>query len=170
MEEDKNSKERDENEKSIDDKEEELKGSEGEEATKQEKGKKDEETESEDALERCSLSQRKPTESDEEVRERSVLSGEVETEGEELEVDEESEVAKSRKLSESEEEVIEVFETGKAQVPPILSEPKSLKQKRQSLAGMMKNVTDKCPLPVEVRFGVAYVCVPASCIHYPTPT
>ncbi|XP_074534837.1 uncharacterized protein cep164 [Halichoeres trimaculatus] len=142
----------DESEKSIDEKEEELNGSEGEKVVnserKQEKGEEDEEIDSEDALERCSLSQRKLTESDEEVIERSVLSGGAETEGEELEVDEESNGAKSQKVLDSEEEAIEVFETGKAQVRPMLGELKSLKQKRETLAGM-KNVTDKCPLPVE---------------------
>ncbi|XP_034557696.1 centrosomal protein of 164 kDa-like isoform X2 [Notolabrus celidotus] len=111
---------------------------------RQEKGKEAEENESEEALERCSLSQRKLTESDEEVIERSVPSKGAETDGQGSEVEEESDALKPSKVSESEEGVIEVFETGKAQI-----RPKTLKQKRKALAGMMKNVSDKCSLPAE---------------------
>ncbi|XP_041660210.1 centrosomal protein of 164 kDa-like isoform X1 [Cheilinus undulatus] len=113
-------------------------------------GKKgEEESESEEALQRCSLSQRKLTESDEEGNDRSVQSQRVETEEERLEIDEESDLQKPLKVSDDEEEVVKVFETGKAQVQPKLSDIKTLNQKRKALADMMRNGTNKWPLPAE---------------------
>ncbi|TKS81355.1 Centrosomal protein of 164 kDa [Collichthys lucidus] len=114
-----------------------------------------EQEESDEALERCSLSQRKLTESDEEVIERCAQSEGGETEGGGPEVDEESDAQKPQTAPESEEEV-EVFETGAARIRPaklgeetMQSIRKNLDQKRKILAGMMKNVTKKCPISPE---------------------
>nr|XP_046244510.1 centrosomal protein of 164 kDa-like isoform X4 [Scatophagus argus] len=158
--EDKNDKERDELDKNTDDKEGQNECEEEEVKTnserEQEKEKEEEgsDTGSDEVLERCSLSQRRLTES--EVIERYVQSEAGETEGEGLEVDEESNAPKSQTASDSEEEVVEVFEAGTSQVQPAkldknttLGDPKTLDQKRKTLAGEMKNVTNKCPLPSE---------------------
>ncbi|KAM9359161.1 uncharacterized protein cep164 [Symphorus nematophorus] len=123
----------------------------------QEKEKEEEEgSESDEALDRCSLSQRKLTESDEEVIEKCVQSEGGETEGEGLEVDEESDAQKPQTAPESEEEVVEVFEIGTARVQPAKlgekatpSDLRTLDQKRKTLAGKMKDVTKKCPPPAE---------------------
>uniref|UniRef100_A0A3Q3F9I5 Centrosomal protein of 164 kDa n=1 Tax=Labrus bergylta TaxID=56723 RepID=A0A3Q3F9I5_9LABR len=158
-------KEKEEEETEKEKEEEETEKEKEEEET--EKEIEEEETESGEALERCSLSQRKLTESEEEVNERSVHSERADTEGEGSEVGEELEAAKPAPVSESEEEV-EVFEDGKGRVRPMLSDLRTLEQKRKTLAGMTKNVTDKCPALAEVRFGVASVCSHPR-IHYPTP-
>ncbi|XP_051255491.1 centrosomal protein of 164 kDa isoform X1 [Dicentrarchus labrax] len=156
-EEDKNDKEGDELEISVDDEEGQVE-SQGEEVEMDSEREQEEEGgESDEALERCSLSQRRLTESDEEVIERCVQSEGGETEGEGLEVDEESDAQKPHTAPESEEEAVKVFETGTAQVRPaelgdktIPSDLKTLDQKRKTLAaGKMKNVTKKCPLPAE---------------------
>ncbi|KAI3354560.1 hypothetical protein L3Q82_019066, partial [Scortum barcoo] len=160
---DKTDKERGELERSVgEDDEVGQKESEEEEVemnSKKEKKKEEEEEEgcevSDEALERCSLSQRKLTESDDEVLERCVQSEGGEMEGKGLEVDEESDAQKMPlTASESEEELPEVFETGTAQVRPAeLGEkmtPSGLKtfdQNRKALAGKVE--TKKCPLPAE---------------------
>ncbi|XP_078023425.1 uncharacterized protein cep164 isoform X2 [Epinephelus lanceolatus] len=153
-EEDKNDKDKDELEGSVDDDD----GHESEEEEvemnfkrEQEKEEQEEEGENDEALERCSLSQRK-SESDEEVLERCVQSEGGETEGEGLEADDESDACKPQTAPESEEEVVEVFETGTAQVRPAelsTSDLKTLDQKRKTLAGRMKDVTNNYPLPAE---------------------
>ncbi|KAM9317883.1 uncharacterized protein cep164 isoform 1-T2 [Pholidichthys leucotaenia] len=94
-----------------------------------------EEGESDEALERCSLSQRKLTESDE-VFERYVQSEGEDTEREGPEIEEESGGQKTQRASESEEEVIEVFKAETAQ-------PAQLGQKRPD------KETKNCPLSVE---------------------
>ncbi|XP_020500015.1 centrosomal protein of 164 kDa isoform X2 [Labrus bergylta] len=139
-------KEKEEEETEKEKEEEETEKEKEEEET--EKEIEEEETESGEALERCSLSQRKLTESEEEVNERSVHSERADTEGEGSEVGEELEAAKPAPVSESEEEV-EVFEDGKGRVRPMLSDLRTLEQKRKTLAGMTKNVTDKCPALAE---------------------
>ncbi|XP_044210486.1 centrosomal protein of 164 kDa-like isoform X1 [Thunnus albacares] len=159
-EEDKYDKERDELEGSIDGEggqnesvEEEVEvNSEG----VQEKENEEEDGESEEGLERCSLSQRELTESEEEVIERCVQSEGGETEGEGMEVEDESDAQKPQQASESEDEVVEVFEMEAAQVrtaergtKTMLSDVKTLDPKRKNLAGKMESVTNKSPLPAE---------------------
>lgn len=116
--------------------------------------------ESEEALvERCSLSQRKMTESDDEVIERCVRSEGGETDGEALEVDEESNAQMPQTAPESEDEAVEVFGAarGRSAEPDgetMLGDRKALDRKSETLAGEMENVTKKCPLPAEVGLGV----------------
>ncbi|XP_077963606.1 uncharacterized protein cep164 isoform X2 [Gasterosteus aculeatus] len=102
-----------------------------------EQDKEEEEGEMDEALERCSLSQRRLTESDEEVIERCVQSEGGETEGEGLEGDDESEA------SESEREVEEASGAAPS------GKTKQSDQKRQPLAGEMETVRKKCPPPAE---------------------
>ncbi|XP_037630813.1 centrosomal protein of 164 kDa-like isoform X2 [Sebastes umbrosus] len=148
----KDDKERDELEGSVDDEEgrdeseeeEEEVNSEREqekEEEEEEEGEEEEEEENDEALERCSLSQRKLSESDEEVLER-------------LEGDNESDASKPQTASEDEEEVVEVFETetswdqpAKQSKETMPSDLKTLDQKRKT--GKMENVTKKSPLPAE---------------------
>lgn len=157
--EDESDKKRDERSGDSESKEEEI---EGKSEAGQEK-EKDEEGESEEGLERCSLSQRKLTESDEEVLERCVQSGGGEMEEVGMEREEESDAQKPQTASESEEEVVEVFEMETAQVQPaekkMLRDLKSCDQKRKTFAGEMKSVTNKSPPPAEVGFATASVCV-----------
>ncbi|XP_035856970.1 centrosomal protein of 164 kDa isoform X2 [Sander lucioperca] len=124
--------------------------------SEREQEEEEEEGENDEALERCSLSQGKVIESDEEVLERCLQSEGGDTEGEGLEVDDESDAQKPQTASESEEQVVEVFEAGAAQVRPaklnkkmMLSDLRTLDQIRKTLAGKMKNVTNKSPLPAE---------------------
>ncbi|KAI4815093.1 hypothetical protein KUCAC02_005259 [Chaenocephalus aceratus] len=87
--------------------------------------------------------ERNVTESDE-VLERCGQSG-GETEGEEDGEEEDvSEVQKPQTASESEEEVVEVFETGTA-----LSDRKALDQKRNTLSGKTDNGTKRSLIPAE---------------------
>ncbi|XP_034058688.1 centrosomal protein of 164 kDa-like isoform X2 [Gymnodraco acuticeps] len=139
----KEEKEGDELEKSVDIEE-------GQEESEEEidgKREEEEEGENDEALERCSLSQRNVTESDE-VLERcgqSVGETEGEEEGEEDGEEEDvSEVQKPQTSSESEEEVVEVFETGTA-----LSDRKALDQKRKTLSGKTDNGTKRSLIPAE---------------------
>nr|XP_020441767.1 centrosomal protein of 164 kDa [Monopterus albus] len=122
----------------------------------QSKGEEEKETEeaddeSKEALERCSVSQRKLMESDEEV-----LQSRGETEREGLEVEDVSDAQMPQVASKSEEEVLEVFEMEAAHVQPtkqgqkmMLSDLKMLDQKRNTLAGKMKSGTSKSPFPAE---------------------
>ncbi|XP_076590694.1 uncharacterized protein cep164 isoform X2 [Chaetodon auriga] len=144
-EEGKNDKERDEAERSVDD-----------EGGQTESEEEEDGRESDEDLERCSVSQRKLTESDEEVIETCAPSEGGETEGGGLEVDEESDALKPQTAPESEEEVVEVFETETGQVrlaklgkKMMLGDLKTLDQKKKALAGKMKDVTKNCSLPAE---------------------
>ncbi|XP_035808213.2 centrosomal protein of 164 kDa isoform X2 [Amphiprion ocellaris] len=103
-----------------------------------------EEGETDEALERCSLSQRKLSDSEEEELERCVESEGEETDREGVEMEDESDSQKPQRASESEEEVVEVF---KEEMAPV--QPAHLAQKGESLAGKMKDVTIKSPLPAE---------------------
>ncbi|XP_072249032.1 uncharacterized protein [Leuresthes tenuis] len=94
----------------------------------------DEEGRSDEALERCSISQRKVTESQEEVLERFVQSGGEETLKEGVEIADDSEGQNSKEASESEEELIEVFKRGPSRVQPAELDVKELCQKTESLA------------------------------------
>ncbi|CAJ1066139.1 centrosomal protein of 164 kDa-like isoform X1 [Xyrichtys novacula] len=151
-EEHKHDQKKNEDERSTDDEKGEVE-SEGEEVVKsegeQEEGKEDEEeSEEEEALERCSLSQRKMSESNEEVIERCMQSEGVETEGDGSEVDEESDAQRPQKITESEEDSVEVFQTGQTRVQASpLRDLKPLEQNSQT--GVMENKTEKCPLPEE---------------------
>ncbi|XP_040902771.1 centrosomal protein of 164 kDa-like isoform X2 [Toxotes jaculatrix] len=150
-EEDKNDKDK-EQERSIKDEEVQNESKE-EEVEKNSKGmeereKEEEDGESEEALERCSLSQRKLTDSDEEVLERCVRSEGEETVREGTDTEDESDAQKPPAASESEEEVVEVFKTGTAELgqKTMLSD---LPQKGKTLADEMKSVTKKSLLPEE---------------------
>uniref|UniRef100_A0A3Q1HN22 Centrosomal protein of 164 kDa n=1 Tax=Acanthochromis polyacanthus TaxID=80966 RepID=A0A3Q1HN22_9TELE len=103
-----------------------------------------EEGESDEALERCSLSQRKLSESEEEEQERCMENEGEETDWEGVEMEDESDGQKLQRASESEEEVVEVF---KEEMAPVQSA--HLGQKGENLAGKMKDVTIKSPLPAE---------------------
>ncbi|XP_036938904.1 centrosomal protein of 164 kDa-like isoform X1 [Acanthopagrus latus] len=110
--------------------------------------------ESDEAMERCSLSQRKVTESDDEVIERCVQSEGGETDGEALEVDEESNAQMPQTAPESEDEAVEVFgaaqgRSAKPDEETMLGDHRAPDQKSETLAGKMENVTKKCPLPAE---------------------
>ncbi|XP_075957093.1 uncharacterized protein cep164 isoform X2 [Anarhichas minor] len=153
-EEDKTDEEKDELEGSVDE-EEGANESEEEEVeinTEREK-EEEEEGENDEALERCSLSQRRHTESDEEVLERRAQSEGGETEGEGLEGDDQSDARKPQNASESEQEVVEVLRTrvrpAKLSGKMMPSDLKTLDRKRKTLAGKTENVTKKCPLPAE---------------------
>ncbi|KAK1899830.1 Centrosomal protein of 164 kDa [Dissostichus eleginoides] len=116
---------------------------------------------------RGSRNHRKVTESDE-VLERCGQSAGGETEGEEEGEEEDvSEVQKPQTASESEEEVVEVFETGTA-----LSDRKTLDQTRKTLSGKTENGTKKSLIPAEVGFGV--LCASPNqtthTFHFLTPT
>lgn len=154
--------EKEELERNIEDKE--AQSESEEDKVKSREDREEEGGESDEALERCSLSRRKLTQSDGEMIERSVQSEGGETEGGGLELDEESDGPKPQTASDSEEEIVEVFQTGTTTVRPAklggkttLSDFKTLDQKRKTVACKMKNVTKKCPLPAEVGFGVAPV-------------
>ncbi|KAM4566439.1 uncharacterized protein cep164 isoform 1-T3 [Odontesthes bonariensis] len=94
----------------------------------------DEEGKSDEALERCSISQRKLTESQEEVLERFVQSGGEETLKEGVEIEDDSEGQNPKEASESEEELIEVFKRGPSHVQPAELDVKKLCQKTESLS------------------------------------
>ncbi|XP_034459716.1 centrosomal protein of 164 kDa-like isoform X1 [Hippoglossus hippoglossus] len=111
----------------------------------QEKEKEEEGGESEEALERCSLNL---TGSDRDIEKCALSEGETEREG--MNVEGESDAQKSPAASESEADVVEVFETETAQVPlenlgqrMMLSDVKALTQKRKTTK------TEKCLLPEE---------------------
>ena len=119
----------------------------------QEKEREEEGGESEEALERCSLNL---TGSDRDIEKCALSEGETEREG--MNVEGESEAQKSPAPPESEADVVDVFETETAQVPPenlgkgmMLSDVKAPTQKRKTMK------TEKCLLPEEVGFGVASV-------------
>lgn len=154
--------EREELERSMEDKE--AQSESEEDKVKSREDREEEGGESDEALERCSLSRRRLTQSDGEMIERCVQSEGGETEGEGLELDEESDGPRSQTASDSEGEIVEVFQTGTTTVRPAKlggkttpSDFKTLDQKRKTVACKMKNVTKKCPLPAEVGFGVASV-------------
>lgn len=107
-----------------------------------------EKNESDEALERCSLSQRILTESDEDVLERCMPSEGEETDRQGVEIEHESDGHEPRRASESEEEVVEVFKEETAHVEPAKLGQKGLYQKRKCLAA----------LPAEVGFSVGSVC------------
>ncbi|CAG6006589.1 unnamed protein product [Menidia menidia] len=95
----------------------------------------DEGVKSDEILERCSISHRMPTESQEEVLERFVQSGGEETLKEGLEIENDSDGQDLEGASEGEDEVVEVFETTPSRVPP--DEPIEQKlecQKSESLS------------------------------------
>ncbi|XP_070685351.1 cilia- and flagella-associated protein 251-like [Pempheris klunzingeri] len=164
-------------ERSIGDEERQNKSEEDEleiNSKREQEKEKEEDGESSVALGRCSVSQRKATESAEEVIERCFLSEGGETDMEGFDVDSESEGENPQTASESEKE--EMFETEAAQVQSAklgkktaLTDHSTLGRKRRTLAGMMKNVTKQCPLPAEVGFGVT-LCMFTSASHsLPSP-
>lgn len=110
--------------------------------------KEDEEGESDDVLDRNSLSQRKLTESNDEVLERCMKS-----EGEETE---RVETEDGLRTSDSEDEAVEVFR-GDTSTPEQGFE--LLHQKRTTPTDQMNSVSTKPLLHAEVGFGV-YLCTP----------
>ncbi|KAM4742133.1 uncharacterized protein cep164 isoform 2-T4 [Anableps anableps] len=84
----------------------------------QEEEEDEEEAESDGALQGCSISHRKLTETPEEVLERFVQSEGEETSKEGVEIEDESEGQAPPGASESEEEVVEVFKAGPSQAQP----------------------------------------------------
>ncbi|KAM6932983.1 uncharacterized protein cep164 [Xenentodon cancila] len=106
----------------------------------------DEGGESDEALRRCSISNRKLTETDE-VLERFVQSGAEETLKEGVEIEDESDDQNPEGGLESEEEVVEVFNGGPCHVQPSELEQKS--QKGAGLDDKMKTVTKNLSLPAE---------------------
>ncbi|KAM9853078.1 uncharacterized protein cep164 isoform 2-T2 [Aulostomus maculatus] len=131
----------------------------GQEKDREDEGEREkareDEGESEEGLQRCSLSQRKLTESDDDVLERCVQSEGRETEGEEMEEEDESDAQKPQTASESDEEVIRVFEMDMARVCSAnrgkkMADLKTQDQKRKSCGDKMKMVINKCPHPAEL--------------------
>ncbi|XP_030007920.1 centrosomal protein of 164 kDa isoform X2 [Sphaeramia orbicularis] len=126
-------------------------GSEGEEMENQNEKERDEESdegarrqesEEEEAEVNGKAGQKQQgvaSESVEEVLERCVLSG-----------GDESDACKPHTSSESDGEVIEVFETKTAQPAKAGQKTMLSDQKRETIAGKMKNVTKQCPRPAEL--------------------
>ncbi|XP_041850643.1 centrosomal protein of 164 kDa-like isoform X1 [Melanotaenia boesemani] len=147
-EEDSLDRERDETERSISD--EGQNESEREVEINSKKGQEeDEEGESDEALQRCSISHRKLSETHKDALERCVQSGGEETLKEGVEIEDESDGQSPKEASESEEEVVEVFKAGPSQVKAAKLGHKMHYQKSESLADVMKNVTKKSSLSAE---------------------
>uniref|UniRef100_A0A665TUV5 Centrosomal protein of 164 kDa n=2 Tax=Echeneis naucrates TaxID=173247 RepID=A0A665TUV5_ECHNA len=120
-------------------------------AGEQEKEKAEQDGKSEEDLERCSLSQRNLTESDEEILERYLLSEGGETERKGMDVEDQSDGQNPPAVLASEEEVIEVFKMEAARIQPaeLGQEIKTLGQMRETLAKEMESVSKKSILPSE---------------------
>lgn len=109
---------------------------------------KEDDGESEDALERCSLSQRKL----EEVLERCMESEAGDTGRDCTEGEHDLDAQRPQAASASDEEAVEVFE-----MDATLGQKMMLSDHQQKTVADEENVTEKCPLPSEVGFAVASV-------------
>ncbi|XP_076000215.1 uncharacterized protein cep164 isoform X1 [Genypterus blacodes] len=115
----------------------------------------EEDVESEGPLERCSLSQRQLTESDEEVLERCVWSEEGETKGERMEAKQDTHAQNPQAASgrEEEGEVVETetapLQSAKPGPTTMQSDLKRLEQKQETVGSEMRSVTKNSSLPAE---------------------